>query len=703
MTKSTSSAPTPSASSPAPAPSAPIARRDHHERTMFGHRLVDDYAWLQKKGEPEVEAYLRAENDYAAAKTKHLEGLREALYAEMASRIIEDDVSVPVRDGAFEYYRRFEKGKQYPIQCRKKAGSATSPEEVMLDLNALAEGKSFVDVEEMVVSDDGGLLAYTVDDVGYRQYTLRLKDLRTGAMLAEAIPRVDAVVFAKDGKTLWYATQDAVTKRTNKVFRHRVGDTAEHDVLVYEEKDEMFDLALFRSRSKAMAIVASLSKTTSEARWLDAEHPTHPPVLIEKRQHDHRYFVDHFGGKFFIRTNSGGPNFRIVVADAANPARSGWREIVPHRNEVALERMVLFEGALVTLERKDALPQLTVRALDGTHARTLEQPEPIYDVAPERNPEAKAGALRFSYQSPKTPPTIAEFDLKTCVRRVLKASKVPGGYDPDAYETRRSIVRARDGAEIPISLAFKKGTAPDGTHPVLLYGYGAYGFTVPLSFSAERISWLDRGFVFVQAHIRGGGDLGKQWHDRGRMSAKMNTFTDFIDVAEHLGKYGWCKPGGMVVSGRSAGGLLMGAVANLRPDLFSVVMAGVPFVDVINTMLDESLPLTVGEFEEWGNPKLEADFASMIRYSPYDNVAAKDYPAMLVRTSYNDSQVMYWEPAKWVARLRATKTDHRDLLFLTALSPAGHGGQSGRYDRLRDAAWDLAFVLDQLGMSAPRR
>jgi oligopeptidase B len=690
----------PAAATPPPAdpgPKPPVATRSPHTTTIHGLSLTDDYYWLRNKGTPEVEADLQAENAYTDAMATPFAPMAASLYDEMLARVQQDDVSPPYKEGAFMYYSRVETGKQYPIYCRKRGGAKDAPEEVLLDLNVLGANEKFISIPGRVVSDDGNQLAYMVDTAGFRQFTLKVKDLRTGKLGPEAIPRVDDVAFAKDGRTLFYVTEDAQTKRRNKLFRHALGDDASKDALVYEETDEMFDMNLDRTLDKRFITATSESKTTTEVRVLDTSRPTASPRVIAPREHDHKYFVDHRGDLFYILTNSGGRNFRLVTAPVADPRRDKWKEILPHRPDVMLEGQLAFDDHLILFERHDALPTLVVLDYKTAKETPIDQAETAYSVSPEENREFSAKTLRYTYQSLKTPEMVVEYDLKTKERKVLKQTKVIG-YDPDQYETKRITAPARDGTPIPVSLVYRKGAQPDGTHPMHLTAYGSYGFPSATTFSAPRVSLLDRGFVFALAHIRGGGDNGKRWHDEGRMMAKMNTFNDFIDVAEEMKKDGWAKKDALVISGGSAGGLLMGAVTNMRPDLFRIVLAYVPFVDVINTMLDESLPLTVGEFEEWGNPKHKDEFDYMMKYSPYDNVRAQAYPTMLVRTSYNDSQVMYWEPAKYVAKLRALKTDANTLLFKVNMQPAGHGGQSGRYDRLHDMAWDYAFILAQLGM-----
>ncbi len=691
------SRPAPTASSVASAQSVatprlapPVAPR--HPHVASGRS--DDYFWLRDKGSPEVLAYLAAENAYADEMARPFEPLAAKLYDEMLARIDEDDSTVPMKRGEWLYYRRFEKGKQYPIRCRKRA--AGGPEVVLIDDNELGKNEKFIDVDGPFVSDDGNQMAYLVDTQGFRQYVLKTEDLRTRKAGPEAIARVDSVAWAKDSKTLFYVTEDAQTKRGDHAFRHVLGDDPAKDALVYHEADEMFDLEVERTLDHAYVLFASESRTTTEVRFIDASKPTSPPRVVAPREPDHEYFVAHRGSSFYIRTNSGGRNFRVVTAPDSDPRRASWKELVPHRDDVMLEDMTVFASHLVLFERRDALSRIELRDFKTNATRLLDQPEPVYEVSEGPNAEFDAKALRIKYQSFISPPATIDVDMTTGARAVLKEDRVLGGYDKTKYESKRITTVARDGTPIPVSLVYAKGTQPDATHPVWLDGYGSYGIPYRIRFSSDRVSLLDRGFVYAVAHVRGGGDMGKKWHDSGRMKTKMNTFTDFIDVAEGLKKSGWARPDAIVASGGSAGGLLMGAIANMRPDLFRVVLAYVPFVDVVNTMLDETLPLTVQEFEEWGNPKKPDELAYILQYSPYDNVKPQRYPTMLVRSSYNDSQVMYWEPAKWVAKLRANKTDDHELLFKIQMQPAGHGGQSGRYDKLRDEAFDYAFVVSQV-------
>jgi oligopeptidase B len=700
-----SSAPKPvAAPAPAAAPPAavaksetlqpPVARKIPKDVTVHGDKRIDDYFWLSQKGTPEVESYLNAEAAYADAMMEKTKPLQETLYKEMLSRVQETDVSAPWRKDGFYYYSRTEKGLQYPILCRK-AGSLDAPEQVMLDLNQLAAGKKFLGLGRWQVSDDGSLLAYSLDETGFRQYDLHLKDLRSGTDGPEKIARVDSFTWTGDGKTLFYVTEDAQTKRANQLWRHALG--AARDDLIFEEKDEMFGVDVDRSRSKEFIFVGSSSHTASEVRFFKADDSRAQLSLVQAREKDHEYSVDHRGGLFYIRTNTGGRNFRLVTAPVQSPGRQHWKELVPHRDDVMLLDIELFKDYLVRYEREGGLPQVAITSFASGETRRLTFPEADYHVTPEHNGEFDQKAYRIGYQSLVTPPAVYDVDMASQERKLIKQQVIPN-YDPSLYEVERIWAPAADGARVPVALVHKKGIARDGKSPLYLYAYGSYGISIPDFFSSERFSFVDRGVTCAIAHIRGGGEMGKKWHDAGRMMNKKNTFTDFVDSAEYLVKQGYTSPGRLAIGGGSAGGLLMGAVLNMRPDLFKVATAWVPFVDVINTMLDESLPLTVGEFEEWGNPKNDDAYAYMRSYSPYDNVEPKAYPILLVRSSYNDSQVMYWEPAKWVAKLRATKTDKNPLLFKIKMDPAGHGGASGRYDRLHDVAYEQAFMLDQLGL-----
>jgi oligopeptidase B len=680
-------------------PAPPTAKRVPKTTEIHGDTLVDDYAWMRERDDPAVRAYLEAENAYTEAALRPLEGFRDALYKEMLARIKETDLSVPYKDGDYFYYSRTVEGLQYPIYCRKR-GSLDAAEEVTLDVNELAKGKPFMSIGAYDVSEDAELLAYSTDDTGFRQFTLVVKTLATGAVSAPVSERVTSIAWANDHRTLLYTTEDETTKRSNKLFRHRLGGplggTPE---LVYEETDELYRLFITKTRSKAFVFAISASSTTSEVRCLSADAPGVAPRLLLPRREGHEYYPDHHGTRFFIRTNDKGRNFRLVEAPVEAPGEAHWREVVPHRDAVMLEDIDCFRGHLVVSELENGLPRLVATELATGRAHPIEFPEPVYSAYPHMNAEFDTTKFRFGYESFVTPRSVFEYDLVTRERILLKQTEVLGGYDASRYASERVYARAADGTKVPISLVFKKGTPRDGGAPMLLSGYGSYGFAIPIAFNSNRMSLLDRGMVFAVAHIRGGGEMGKIWHEQGRMLEKKNTFTDFIAAAEHLVAERWTRREKLVITGGSAGGLLMGAVVNMRPDLFHAAVAQVPFVDVMNTMLDASLPLTVGEYLEWGNPNEKAAYFYMKSYSPYDNIAARPYPNMLVKTSWSDSQVMYWEAAKYVARLRAMKSGENLLLLKTNMD-AGHGGASGRYDALRETAFDYAFILSQVDLAS---
>jgi oligopeptidase B len=675
----------------------PAARRETKVDVVHGEKRSDEYFWLRRKEDPQVRAYLEAENAHTDLFMKPTGLLQEALYSELLGRIKETDLTVPYRIGSYLYYSRTEKGKQYPILCRKKE-SLEASEEVYLDQNALAKGEKFFDVGDLEVSDDGNLLAYTTDVTGFREYNLFVKDLRTGTLGPERVAKVSSIAWADDNRTLLYVTDDPA-KRPYRLHRHTVGSDSAVDPLLYEEKDEKFVLSVARSRSRAYVFVDSSSHTSSEVRFLPASEPAGELRVIAPREKDREYEVEHRKGAFFLRINDTGRNFRVVITSVADQRRQNWKEVIPHRDDVMIEGLDVLAGHLVLLEREDALRQLRVMSLSTGASHRIELPEPVHAVFPAENREFETSVFRFRYQSLVTPESVFDYDMDKRERTLLKRAEVLGGYDPARYVSERLHARASDGTTIPISIVYRRGVRRDGNSPLLLTGYGSYGLSTNPSFSSNRVSLLDRGVICVIAHVRGGGEMGKKWHDQGRMFAKKNTFTDFIAVAEYLVDEKWTSRDRLVIEGRSAGGLLVGAVVNMRPDLFKAAIARVPFVDVINTMLDATLPLTVGEFEEWGDPRVREQYEYMKSYSPYDNIAARAYPAMLVKTSFNDSQVMYWEPAKYVARLRATKTDSNPLLFKVDMA-GGHGGSSGRYDKLRETAFDYAFLLNQLGMGS---
>jgi oligopeptidase B len=673
----------------------PMAKKVPKEMVTNGDKRVDDYFWFREKTNPEVIKYLEAENAYAAAVMKPTEAFQQKLYQEMLGHIKQTDVNVPYREGDYFYYSRTEEGKQYPVYARKR-GSLQAPEEVTLDLNEMAKGLKFLGLGAYEVSDDGNLLAYTTDTTGYRQYTLYIKDLRTGQLSSEHIERVDEVAWANDNKTLFYTTEDAVTKRQDKFFRHTLGSASSD--LVYDEKDELYDLNASRSRDRQFIFLNAESKTTSEARYIPANNPHAELKVVLPREADHKYFLDHRGNLFYIRTNQGAKNYRIMTAPVADPQKKNWKEFIPHNPSVKIDDMELFADYAVLPERENGLQQLRVIDFKNNNkAHRVEFPEPVYGVFLTANHEFNTPVVRFGYQSLVTPSSVFDYDMKNRQRTLLKQTEVPG-YDASRYTSERIYATASDGTRIPLSIVYKKGMQRDGKNPLLLYGYGSYGSSIAPNFNNARLSLLDRGVIYVIAHIRGGGELGESWREQGRMMFKKNTFTDFIASAEHLVKEKYTSSDRMVIQGGSAGGLLMGAVVNMRPDLFKAVVAQVPFVDVVNTMLDASLPLTTSEYLEWGNPNEKKAYDYIKSYSPYDNIAPKAYPAMLVKVSLNDSQVPYWEGAKFAAKLRATKTDKNVLLLKTNMG-AGHGGSSGRYDALHELAFDYAFMLMQMGIT----
>ncbi len=703
----------------------PVARREPVEHVLHGDRRVDHYAWLRSKENPEVIAYLEAENAYTDAILKPTEAFQEKLYQEMLGRIQQTDLSVPYRLRGYLYFTRTEEGKQYAIHCRRRDAEGAA-EELLLDLNLLAEGHSFLGLDAFEVSEDNHLLAYSTDNTGFRQYVLQVIDLRNGKTFPERFERITSVAWASDNRTLFYTVEDETTKRSYRLYRYVLGST-EPDQFLYEETDERFRIEVERTRSGAFLLLTIASHTASEVRYLRADQPAGEFRLIAAREDNHEYYADHHPGPlaaehpgplaaeppglvpnthdglFYIRTNSGGRTFRLVTAPVSDPRREFWREVIPNRPDVMLAAVESFQTHLVLLEREGGLPYLRIvdliagapNALAASHR--IEFAEPAYNASVGENPEFVASHLRFQYESLVTPRSIFDYDVRTRERTLRKQQPVLGGYDAARYVSERLHARAPDGTRVPLSIVHRRDTPRDGSAPLLLYGYGSYGISVPVNFSSNRLSLLDRGVIYAVAHVRGGGELGKPWHDAGRMRQKHNTFTDFIAAAEHVIAQRYTTPEKLVIEGGSAGGLLMGAVTNMRPDLFRMVISHVPFVDVLNTMLDASLPLTVGEYEEWGNPQIAEDYFYMKSYCPYTNLERKAYPAILAKTGLNDSQVMYWEPAKYVAKLRTLKTDSNPLLLKVNLG-AGHGGASGRYDYLREIALDYAFLLTQLGI-----
>ena len=677
-------------------PAPPVAKKVPHVTEVNGHKMVDNYAWLREKSNPEVRAYLEKENAYTDSIMKPTEPLQKKLYDEMLSRIKETDVEVPYREGDFFYYTRTEAGKQYVVYCRKKA-NMEAPEEVLLDVNQLAQGQTFMMVSAFAVSPDGNFLAYSYDNTGFRQFNLAVKDLRTGQTLADRAERVGSVAWANDNQTIFYTQEDATSKRQYQLYRHTAGSSGP-DALVYQEPDKRFTIEVSKTRSDAYIFLVSRSHTTTEARYIPAKQPTEEWKILEPRKQGVEYYPDHNGDSFYIRVNDTGRNFRLVKTPVTDPGSANWHEVMAHNAGVMVDDVDFFKNFCVVYERESGLPQIRVIDLRNGQSKRISFPEPAYASYPYINRVYDTTEFRYGYQSPITPASVFSYDMEKGTSTLLKQKEVPGGYDPKKYDVEQIYAVASDGVKVPISVLHLKGAKLDGTGALYLYGYGSYGISIDMFFNPNIFSMVDRGVVTAVAHIRGGGEMGKAWHDAGKMMNKKTTFTDFIACAEDLLKRGYGSKDRLVIEGRSAGGLLMGAVLNLRPDLFKAAIVGVPFVDVLNTMMDESLPLTVGEFEEWGNPKEKAAYDYMATYSPYDNIEAKAYPNMLVKTSFNDSQVMYWEPAKYVAKMRATRTDHNILILKTNLSPAGHGGASGRYDRLKESAFDYAYVLTQMGI-----
>jgi oligopeptidase B len=676
----------------------PVAEREPKKTAIHGTELIDDYAWMREKCAPRVQSYLEAENAYTAAAMRGTEELQQTLYDEILSHIKEDDVSVPYRDGAWEYLTRTEKGRQYARYCRRPVGRPDA-EEVMLDVNLLAEGQPFMQVGTLSVSKDGRLLAYTTDATGFRQYTLAVKNLETGEMLPDKAERVGSVVWAPDSATLFYSTEDEQTKRQDRVFRHVLGALA---VEVFHEADERFNVGVGRTRDREYLLLEAGSHTTSETWVLYAATPTASFRLLAERVDDEEYDVDHRGGFFYIRTNRGAEQFRLMRAPVTEVGREHWREILAEQTDSPLEDVDLFRDFFVASYRERGLPVLRVFGMSDEglprESSDIRFPDPAYEADGDVNRDFGAATYRYAYQSLVRPASVFEYDVATRASTLLKQQEVPGGFDASLYASERLWFAAKDGTEVPVSLVYRVDRfRKDGASPLYVYGYGSYGYALPMGFSSSRLAMLDRGVVVAYAHIRGGGELGDPWHDGGKMMAKRNTFTDFIEATEFLLREGYGDPKRVAIEGGSAGGLLMGAVVNMRPDLFRVVLSHVPFVDVMNTMLDASLPLTVAEYEEWGNPNEAAAFEYMLSYSPYENLREGAYPAMLVKTSLNDSQVMYWEPAKYVAKLRTLKTNDAPLLLHVNMD-AGHGGASGRYDYLKEIAFDDAFVLRELGV-----
>lgn len=675
----------------------PLVKSIPKELKKHGHVRIDNYYWLREREDPEVVDFLKVENEYTKAVMAHTEALEKTLFQEIKGRIKQTDMSVPYRLGAYFYYTRFEEGKEYPLYARKK-GSLDAAEEIMIDANVLAEGHEFFSVDTRTVSFGQDILAYAVDTKGRRIDTIHFKNLNTGELLKDIITDVTGNMdWANDNKTLFYSKQDPSTLRSYQIYRHVLGTESSEDQLVYEETDDTFSIFVFKSKSKKYMMIVSTQTLSHEYRYLDANDPNGDFRVFLTREREHEYQIDHFQDKFFIRTNDQAKNFRLMATPIEKTGKEHWQQVIPHRNDVFLENFEIFKDYLVLEERKGGLIHIRVTPWAGGGEHSLEFDEPAYHAQIDINLEFDTPILRFGYTSMTTPNSIYDYNMVTRDRVLLKQEEILGGFDSKNYITERLHAPAEDGTEIPISIVYRKGFKKDGQCPLVLYGYGSYGLSMDATFNSPRLSLIDRGFSFAIAHIRGGEEFGRQWYEDGKLLKKKNSFTDFIACGDYLVREGYTSREKMYAMGGSAGGLLMGAVINMRPDLFKGVVAQVPFVDVITTMLDETIPLTTNEYDEWGDPNKKDYYDYMLSYSPYDNVEAQFYPHLLVTTGLNDSQVQYWEPAKWVAKLRAMKTDQNRLLLKTNMD-AGHGGASGRFKRFGEIAFHYTFMLDLAGI-----
>jgi len=685
-------------------PAPPTAEKQTHITAIHGLQLEDDYFWMRlsdeqkEAAEPDEQTakvvdYLNRENDYTKEVMNGTEAFQENLFNEIVGRIKQDDQSVPLLDNGYYYYSRYEEGKEYAIYCRK-LGSLEAEEQVMLNVNEMAEGFNYYAVGGQSVSTNNNLLAFSVDTVSRREYTLQFKDLTTGEVLADRIPgTTGGATWANDNKTVYYSKKDPITLRSSRIFKHVLGTDASQDVLVFEEADETFSCGIGKSKSEQYLMIASYSTVSNEWRYLDANTPNGEWKIIQPRERNLEYSCSHYGEHFYITTNRDAKNFKLVRTPIHATTYENWEDVLPHRDETLLEGVDIFKDYLVVSERTEGLNQIRVKRWDDAEDYYIQFPDPAYSAYVGANPDFDTKQLRYGYNSMTTPSSVFEMDMVSQATNLLKQQEVLGGsFDPANYESERVMVEARDGTKVPVSIVSRKGVKKDGNNPFLLYAYGSYGYSMDAGFSSTRLSLLDRGFVYAIAHIRGGQEMGRDWYEDGKMFNKKNTFTDFVDCGQAMVDLGYTSPQHLYAMGGSAGGLLMGAVVNMAPALFNGVIAAVPFVDVINTMLDESIPLTTGEFDEWGNPKNKDSFDYMMSYSPYDNVTAQDYPHMLVTTGYWDSQVQYWEPAKWMAKLRDTKTGD-NLLIMDCNMETGHGGASGRFKRLRETAMEYAFFM----------
>ncbi len=675
----------------------PVAAKKPVELTIHGHTRIDNYYWLRERENPEVISFLEAENEYTSARLKHTEDLQEELYNEIIGRIRQTDESVPWFDNGYYYYTRYEEGGEFPIYCRRK-GSMDAGEEIMLNVNEMAEGHSYYHVSGLNVSPDNRILAYGIDTVGRRKYTIRFKDLETGEILPDMITGTNGyVAWANDNKTMYFTVQNEVTLRSEKVLRHTLGHDLSDIEPVYFEEDETFRVGVFTTKSKKYVMIVSRSTLSTEYRFLDANIPSGSFSVFHPRERDMLYNVDHHGDKFYVLTNWDATNFRLMDTPVEATGKDNWKELIPHRQDVLLSGIEIFNDHLVLSERKDGLRQLYIRNWQEGSGYYIDFPEEVYTAVISVNPDFESEMLRFSYSSLTTPNSVFDYNMKSRERMLLKQDEVLGDFDSAGYQSKRVYATAPDGTRIPVSLVYRKGTEPDGSNPLLLYGYGSYGSSSDPRFSSVRLSLLDRGFIYAIAHIRGGQEMGRHWYEGGKLMDKMNTFTDFNACARYLIEMNYTSPDRLFAQGGSAGGLLIGAAINLEPSLYRGVIAAVPFVDVVTTMLDDSIPLTTSEYDEWGNPNDPDYYHYMLSYSPYDQVSRQNYPAILATAGLHDSQVQYWEPAKWVAKLREYKTDDNLLLLHTNME-AGHGGAAGRYQRYREIAMEYAFLIDLAGV-----
>ena len=678
-------------------PEAPVAEIIPYEMIIHGHTRVDNYYWLNEGDNPEVIEYLEAENAYTGAVLKHTEALQEKLYDEIVGRIKQDDQSVPTLDNGYYYYTRYEEGKEFPIYCRKKE-SMDAEEEILLNVNDMAEGYGYYQVSGLSVSPDNTYLSFGVDTLSRRKYTLHFKNLETGEILSQSIPLTNGyAVWVNDNRTIFYTTKDDMTLRSDRVWRYTINEDPSARREVYFEADDTYSVYVGKTKSRKYIGIYSSSTLSDEIRFLDADKPEGQFAVFHPRERDLLYSVDHYKDRFLVLTNDNAPNFRLMETPTNKTGKSNWKELIPHQPNILLTGIQVFADYLVLSERESGLTQIRIMPWDGSESHYLDFGEETYSAYAMNVPDFDSRYLRFYYSSLTTPGSSFEYDMETREKNLLKQEEVLGGFSSEDYETKRVYATAQDGVQVPISLVYRKGLEMNGENPALLYGYGSYGFSQDARFSSARLSLLDRGFVFAIAHIRGGQEMGRYWYEDGKLLNKKNTFTDFIACAEFLIEENYTNPSMLFAQGGSAGGLLVGAVANMAPELFRGILAGVAFVDVVTTMLDETIPLTTSEYDEWGNPNDPVYYEYMLSYSPYDNVEAKAYPAILATTGLHDSQVQYWEPAKWVAKLRATKTDNNPVLLRTNME-AGHGGAAGRFRRLREVALEYAFILDLAGV-----